>query len=212
MARSSKQKVTLLIVLGCVLAIVAGQRILHRYRSNIKQNSIQAKAKGNPQAKLKIIEYIDLECPACAQGAGILNEYFKKYPNQMYVELKYFPLSGHRWSMPSARYAECAARQNKFWPFLDVLLKQQSFWSALNDPNPAFRQIAQEAGLNTFQLDLCLGDKYLEEAITTDKSIGTAMGIQSTPTYFINDKMFVGTKFLKEQLAAFFGETANPQP
>ena len=109
--------------------------------------------------------------------------------------------------MESARYAECAARQKKFWPFIESLSKQQSFWAALHDAQPAFRKIAQETGLNSFQLDQCLGDKYVDEVIVTEKTIGTSLGIQSTPTYFINEKMVVGTKFLKEELAKFFGES-----
>lgn len=212
MAKASKQKVTLFIILGCIVVILGGQFFLQRYRSSIQQNSIQAKAKGNPQAKLKIVEYVDFQCSACANGVRILNEYFKKYPDQMFVEIKYFPLAGHQWSMPSARYAECAARQNKFWPFVDLLMARQSFWSSLHDPMPAFRQLAQEAGLGMFQLDLCLSDKYVDEAINTEKTIGSTLGIQSTPTYFINDKMIVGTKFLQEQLAAFFGEAVVQPP
>ena len=137
MAKQSKQKVTLLIVVGCVIAIVGGQALIQKYRSNIKQNSIRAKAKGNPQAELKIIEYIDFECPACAQGMRILHNYFTKYPGRMYLEVKYFPLPGHKWGMPSARYAECAARQNKFWLFVDILID-------VNGPPilPALRQVS----------------------------------------------------------------------
>ena len=204
MAQSSKEKVTLLIVVIGVIAILGGQALLKFYRSRVSQSSVPAKAKGNPQAKLKIVEYIDFQCPACAQGVHILKEYFAKYPDQMYVEVKYFPLPMHPFGMESARYAECAARQKKFWPFIESLSKQQSFWAALHDAQPAFRKIAQETGLNSFQLDQCLGDKYVDEVIVTEKTIGTSLGIQSTPTYFINEKMVVGTKFLKEELAKFF--------
>jgi protein-disulfide isomerase len=212
MPKLSKQQVTLFIVIGCIAAIVTGQTLLERYRSNIKPSSIPAKAKGNPEAKLKIVEYIDFECPACANGVGILNEYFKKHPNEIYVEVKYFPLSGHRWGMPSARYAECAARQDKFWPFVDILLGRQSFWTSLHDPIPAFREFAQQSGLSMMKLDMCLGDKYVDETIATEKTIGTSLGIQSTPTYFINDKMGVGPKFLQSELSAFFGEQVVQPP
>ena len=205
MAKLSKQKVTLFVVLGCFLVIFGIKTILQIYRANIQPNAIPAKAKGNPQAKLKIIEYIDFECPACAQGTHILKDYFTKYPDQIYLEVKYFPLPMHLYGLPSARYAECAARQKKFWPFVELLMERQSLWASLHDPQPAFRQIAQAVGLSFFQLDACLNDKYLDEVIMTEKTVGTTLGVQSTPTYFINDKMRVGTKLLQDELTAFWG-------
>jgi protein-disulfide isomerase len=207
MAKSSKQKVTIFIIVACLFAVLTGQFILQHQRSHVVRGSLPAKAKGNPQAKLKIVEYIDFECPACAQGTHILKEFFAKYPNQIYLEVKYFPLPSHTYGMVSARWAECAGRQNKFWAFVDPLMERQNYWATLHDPVPALRQIAEQAGLSSFQLDNCLNNKYLDETILTEKAIGTSLGIQSTPTYFINDKMIVGTKTLVEELDKFFGQT-----
>ena len=212
MAKLSKQKVTWLIIVVSALIIVSGKTILQTYRSSIEPSSIPAKAKGNPQAKFKIVEYIDFQCPACAQGMKILKEYFAKYPDRIYAEVKYFPLPGHPYGMLSARYAECAARQKRFWPFVDKLIERQSLWASLHDPIPAFHEIAKQTGVNSFQLDNCLNDKYLDEAILTEKTIGASLGIQSTPTYFINDKMLVGTKSLQEELNKFFEPTPAPTP
>lgn len=210
MAKFSKQQVTWLIIVFCVLTIFGGRAILQAYRSRVSLSSIPAKAKGNPQAKLKIMEYIDFECPACAHGVRILKDYLAKYPDQIYMEIKYFPLPGHRYGMASARYAQCAARQKKFWPFVEKLMERQGLWTSLHDPQPAFQEIAKQTGLSTFHLDNCLNDKYLDESILTEKTIGVSLGIQSTPTYFINDKMFVGTKTLQEELTKFFGAATVP--
>ena len=209
----SKKKLTVGIIVGCVLGVVAGQAFLQYSRSNVATSpAIPAKAKGNPEAKLKIIEYIDFQCPACAQGMRVLKDYAVKYPDQIYIEIKNFPLAMHQFGMVSARYAECAARQKKFWPFVDLLMDKQGLWASLHDPLPAFRQFAQQAGLNASQLESCLNDKYLDETIHTERSIGSSLGVQSTPTYFINDKMFVGAKALKEELTVFFKETTPVSP
>ena len=205
MAKPAKQKVTLFIFVACLLAVLAGKIILEAQRPHVANGAMPARAKGNPKANLKIIEYIDFECPACAQGMLILKEYFAKYPGQMYLEVKYFPLPSHLYGMPSARWAECAAQQNKFWFFVEPLMERQKVWATLHDPVPAFRQLAEQAGLSSFQLDNCLNSKYLDETILTEKAIGTSLGIQSTPTYFVNDKMVVGTKSLLEELNKFFG-------
>jgi len=208
--KPSKQKFTLCIVAACVLAVFMGKIIWEAQRPSVTAGTMPAKAKGNPKAKVKIIEYIDFQCPACAQGTRILKEYFAKYPGQLYLEVKYFPLPMHNYGMLSARYAECAARQNKFWSFVDPLMERQQLWSSLHDPQPAFRQIVEQAGLNSSRLDQCLNDKYLDESILTEKAIGTSLGIQSTPTYFINDKMVVGTKSLVDELTPFFGQATTP--
>ena len=170
------------------------------------------RAKGNPQASIKVIEFIDFQCPACAHGAKLLHEYFDKYPGRFYLELRYYPLAMHSHGMLSARWGECAARQEKFWPFFDLLIDRQMEWSVMTDPVPSFEAVAKQAGLNQGKANACLQDSSVDQTIQTDVEEGKLRAVSSTPSYFINDEMLVGVKSLKMKLDGLLGIKADPQP
>ena len=202
MTKISKPVLTIAIIVSCV-AVFAGIKYFKLKSQTESLPPLPQRAKGNPNGKVRIIEFIDFQCPACANGVKILNDYLKKYPNEIYLELRYFPLVMHRHGNTSARYGECAARQEKFWPFLELLLERQKQWSVLNDPVPAFEIIAKEVDLNVDQLNACLQDPGVETVITADVDEGKLLGVKSTPAYFINHEMVVGTKLLPSKLDSY---------
>ena len=114
--------------------------------------------------------------------------------------MKYYPLGMHRHAMQSARYAHCAAKQEKFRPFQDILVERQQQWEGLISADSVFRQIAQEAQIDLKQLDVCLQSERTNQDILEEKVKGTSLGVKSTPTYFVNGKMVVGTKLLQQEL------------
>ena len=176
---------------------------------SVPQNSpvikLPQRAQGNPQAKIKIIEFIDFQCPACAKGYQLLHEYLKQNPDKLYVELRYFPLAMHKHGDSSARWGECAARQDKFWSFMDLLIARQNEWAAMIDPVPSFDVIAKESGINSAQMKACLNDESVKQAIAADVGEGKLRAVSSTPTYFINHEMVVGTKSLQMKLDELLG-------
>jgi protein-disulfide isomerase len=164
-----------------------------------------ARSKGNPQARVKIVEFIDFQCPACAYGITLLKTYFDQHPNDIYIQVKYFPLTNmHHHAMLSALYSECAARQGKFWALDDLMIPQQSQWAQLISPDPVFQSMAQQAGMDINQLNACLSSDDARKVINDEKSVGQTLGISSTPTYFINGKMVVGAKSMTEELKTYF--------
>ena len=193
-----------LVLLLVVMALVAGAKMYfapHKAEINLQT----ARAKGNPQARVKIVEYIDFQCPACAWGIKYLKTLFDKYPNDLYLQVRYFPLTNmHRHAMISALYSECAARQGKFWVLDDLMIPQQTQWAQLINPEPVFQSMASQAGMDTSQLNSCLASDDARKVINSEKSLGQSVGISSTPTYFINNKMVVGTKSLQEELHTYF--------
>ena len=164
-----------------------------------------ARAKGNPQARVKIVEFIDFQCPACAYGIKYLKTFFDQHPNDIYIQVQYFPLTNmHHHAMISALYSECAARQGKFWELDDLMIPQQSQWAQLISPEPVFQAMAQQVGMNIDQLNTCLASDDARKVINDEKSLGQSLGIVSTPTYFINGKMVVGGKSLDDELKKYF--------
>jgi protein-disulfide isomerase len=199
----NKQQSTVVIILILVGLIAGGKILLLHKKAEI--NIQMARTKGNPNARVKIVEFVDFQCPACAYGIKILKTYFDEHPNDIYLQVKYFPLTNmHHHAMISALYSECAARQGKFWELDDLMIPQQSQWAQLISPEPVFQSMAAQAGINIDQLNTCVGSDDARKVINDEKSFGQSLGIASTPTYFINSKMVVGTKSLVDELKNYF--------
>jgi protein-disulfide isomerase len=105
--------------------------------------------------------------------------------------------------MLSARYAECAVEQGKFWLLHDLILSRQSNWKQLDDAQPAFNQMAIELGFDLQALQTCLEGVDALKAIEKNKAEGQALQIRSTPTYFVNGKMVVGQKSLEQEITSY---------
>ncbi len=196
MAQKNKSVVAVIIVAVCV-AVVVGVNYLQGQKT---VQSAQGRAKGNPDSNIKVVEFIDFQCPACASGAKFLNKYIKDNPDQIHLEMKYFPLKGHVHGMLSARFTECAARQGKFWEMHDKLIDNQSDWKKLINAYPSFEVMAQQINLDMTKLNTCLDDTRVDEVINKHKEEGKQKGVRSTPTYFVNGQIVVGPGNLKKEL------------
>lgn len=199
----SKKTLTVLILLA-----VVGGIIVIKWVSSLSAPSVdpvEARSKGPKGAKVQVIEFLDFECPACAYGAKVLKEYMAQYPHDLHVQIKYYPLMNiHPHAVETASYAECTARQGKFWPFFETLMEQQNQWSRLINAKDIFDQLAKNAGADMGRLKSCLASKDVSATIMEEKTVGRSKGVQSTPTYFVNGKMAVGGKSLVEELDKYF--------
>ncbi len=206
----SKKSLTGFIIVGAIILVIA---IKIFTTNSSKIDPVAARTLGPANAKVNIVEFIDFECPACAYGAKVLKEYAVLYPDQIRLQVKYFPLMNiHRHALQVASYAECTARQGKFWPFFEPLSAQQAQWTKLIAAGDIFDQLAKAAGADMGQLKSCLVSEDVSTTIMAEKTLGRSLGVQSTPTYFINDKMVVGTKSLMDELNSYFPKTPNNQP
>jgi protein-disulfide isomerase len=201
--KASKQKATVLIVVAAVV-LIGGIKFFKWSQGNAG-NAALARVQGDPRAPVRITEWMDFQCPACAAGAADLKKYLGTFPGKIYLEIKYFPLGAHLHSLEAAKYGECAARQGKFWPYFDTVFERQPQWRDLFDAHPAFDQIAKEIGLNDDKLRSCLASDDVREKVLKEKDQGQSLGVQSTPTYFINGKMVVGPKLMREEVDKLLG-------
>jgi protein-disulfide isomerase len=207
----SKTKITGLLISFIVILVIIIKVVLSNSSGTI--DPVAARSIGPEQAKVNIVEFIDLECPACAHGAIMLKDYVSRYPQSIHLQIKYFPLMNiHRHAMQVAAYAECVARQGKFWPFFDSLMPQQPQWSPLVNAEGIFDQIAKGAGVDMSKLKSCIASDDVSTTIMNEKALGRSLSVQSTPTYFINNKMIVGTKSLTEELNNYFPNSAPTEP
>jgi protein-disulfide isomerase len=209
----SKQTATIIIVISAVI-LIGVVKVIKLSQGHGGQAAL-ARVQGNPNAPLRITEWVDFQCPACASGAVDLKKYLSTFPDKVYLEVKYFPLGGHMHSLEAAKFGECAARQGKFWPYYETVFERQPQWRDLFDAHPVFEEIAKQIGLNDGKLQACLAEDDVREKILKEKDQGQSLGVQSTPTYFINGKMTVGPKLMREEAEKVLGiapATAEPQP
>ncbi len=160
------------------------------------------RAKGPKDAPVQIIEYSDFQCPACRTAQGKLAEMFKQYPGLIRLVYFHFPLEGHKWSPLAHRAAECAALQNRFWPYHDQLYAEQDAWSKNPEPPIAslltYAKTSQVANLNEFAR--CLADYKTDKPIMQEKETGLSLGVRSTPSFFVNGDSVVGIDLLQAKI------------
>lgn len=207
--RKKSKKLTSIMIILVALAVVYGAKSLIGASGDGLAAGSYAKVKGEDDAPLKITEFIDFECPACAHGAKYLKEIMGEHPGLIRLQLKHFPLQMHRYGLLSSQYAECASQQGEFWPYHDLLIERQGNWKQLADATPAFEQIAKEVGLDQAMLSSCLVGSKAAKIIEKNKLEGQSLQIRSTPTYFVNGEMVVGQKSLQLKIEKYLQENGN---
>lgn len=152
---------------------------------------------GPDEAPVTIVEFADLECPACSYMFNLLKEIRQKYQDQVRVVFKNYPLSSecnpstqrvmHKFACSAARMARCAGMYGYFWEYLDLAFTNQKEIS-----DDAIKQWAEDVGLTEDQIAACDASISINAKIKSDAELGTKLNIQGTPTVFINGKLYKG--------------------
>lgn len=149
-----------------------------------------AAVKGDPEAPVKIVEFTDFQCPYCARYVeqtlpGLLENYVES--GQVYYQLKDFPLDDlHPQARAAAAAARCAGEQDAYWEMHDELFATQSTWGEAAESQDAFVELASGLGLDTESFSACLGSGRYDDAIATNVAEGKALGVQGTPSFFVD--------------------------
>jgi len=145
---------------------------------------------GPAAAAIQIYEYTDFSCPACRHAALALEDMLKIYGARIRLSFKHYPLTHvHPWSMDAAAYADCAGEQGKYWPFHDKL-----FSGELALGSDAYLKYASDLGLDTNKFKTCLDTNKYQAAVEANYSFAYNLGVQSTPTFFVNGIAVVGAQ------------------
>ena len=181
---------------------------------------------GRPDAAIVIVEFSDLQCPACRFAVGPVKDLLKLYGQDTRLIFKHYPLSQHRLAWPAAVAAECAGRQGKFWEFHDLAYDKQLQWApppplgapeALKPVSPdepykkEFDSYAKGLGLDMAAFASCLKDPSISSLIEKDRKDAEDRWVLSTPTFFINGKRFVGAGQLSEKGVPWIDKLLKPK-
>lgn len=196
--------VTILIVILCWDSVWLGKKLLPKYAPIKIDAKYKDRSIGNPKAELWIVEYLDFQCQSCRTAFGVMEESLRVRPKDIYLQVRFHPLiQSHRYALKSALYAECAARQGKFWEFSRGIFNAQEEWSYSVDPDPIFTRIAGQEGVEPTPLKACVDDPATKEAILVEKEEGKKMGIKMTPTFFVNGKKVEGLDGIVAEMENF---------
>ena len=191
-------------ILFCA-AVVVGYRSFRPDPAELQKKRNVERSLGSEKSPLWITEYFDYQCPPCATARGILDEAIAAHPGQIYLQVRFFPLPGHKNAMKAATYAECVAHQKgKFWKFHEETFKHQNDWAADNYAPFRFTSYAESAGVDLKRLDVCVHDLETEKAVADEKKQAVDAGVQLTPSFYINGKLVVGLTALSDEIKTFF--------
>lgn len=162
----------------------------------VRDNAYQT---GNPDAKVTMVEFSDLQCSACAAAFPALKTVQELYSaDQLNFVYRHFPLNIHKNGQVAGLAGEAAREQEKFEEMEEMLFTRQSQWSALGNPINKFVDYAQELGLNTDQFREAVESKKYKDIVELGMQDGFAFGVNSTPTLFINEKPYRKVLSLEE--------------
>jgi protein-disulfide isomerase len=139
--------------------------------------------RGPADAPVVIVEYTDFQCPYCARLTTILDQMMQLFPDKLKIVYKSFPLSSHKYSWQAATAAMAAQEKGKFWEFYKQLFAN---YNLLNEAK--IKEIRQKLGLDTPDFDVLMNSAPIRSKVASDRQEGINMGVDGTPTVFINGK------------------------
>lgn len=143
--------------------------------------------RGKENAKVKIVEFSDFECPGCAGLVQKLDRVLKKYGGKVSLTFKAYPLSFHKKAVLAHQASLCAHDQGKFWPYHDTLFKNQK---ALERTD--LEGYAEKLKFDMTKFRQCLDSGEKIAKVQKEISEGDQAGVNATPTFFVNGKIVVG--------------------
>jgi protein-disulfide isomerase len=142
---------------------------------------------GNPigpsVAPVTVVEFTDFQCPYCREAWKDLREIQEKFPKDIKIVLRHFPLPMHQFAADAARASECAGRQRAFEAYHDLLFSSQELIG-----KRGWEEYARDAGvhdIDTFKE--CISNGATAALVERDQTAGKKLGVEGTPVLLIND-------------------------
>ena len=148
---------------------------------------------GPKDAAVTIVEFGDLECPACKAAQPNITKLMQDEPKAKLIFENYPLESIHKWSMTGAKYLDCVAHESNdaAWKFIATVYEHQS---EVNDENVAqmLKGYAKDAGADPDKVAACAAKPETEKRVRKSMKLAEELDVSSTPTFFINGRRQVG--------------------
>jgi protein-disulfide isomerase len=155
---------------------------------NKLEKGITGPSRGPKNAAVTIVEFGDLQCPACKAAQPAIEALVAAEPNARFV-FQNFPLEMHNWAAKAAAYADCVAQASNdaFWKFVAKTYETQSDITAEN-ADEKLTAIADGAGVKGAEIATCASTPIPKAHVDASIALGKSVGVTGTPTLFINGR------------------------
>lgn len=196
------------VVLGLLISLVAwkSSTTVRIDVSSVNQDQIQPASKdngniadhvfGSTSGKVVLIEYGDIQCPACGSAHPNMRTISEQYQGQLTFIFRNFPLSSiHPNARAAAAAVEAAGLQGKYWEMQNLMYESQNQWSSLtgNDRDSQFVAYAKQLGLDTTKFTSDLTGDPIKQKLAFDLALSNKVGIDSTPTFYLDGTKLDGS-------------------
>jgi len=146
--------------------------------------------RGKTDAPVTIMSFSDYQCPYCIRSEPVLAEVLERYPEQVRLVHRHFPLDNiHPLARAASEAAMCADEQQGFWEFHDAIFARDGRLTA-----ESFVEIGTELGLDLDALGQCMGERRYEAFVQADFRAGEEAGVTGTPAFFVNGISLKGAR------------------
>ena len=171
--------------------------------------------RGGADAPVTLVEYGDFQCPYCGEAYPVVNELFERFGGQLRFVFRHMPLPDLHPRAPfAAEAAEAAGAQGRFWEMHDRLFEHQRMLS-----DDELRAHAAAVGVeDAARFDAELRDRVYEARVAEDFESGARSGVPSTPRFFVNGLIHLGSASYPELMEAISeelgvsGRSRTPRP
>lgn len=216
-----KRSLPFVIIAAVALAALAGGAVLYRAKkTELTATTPDATSAGKPGAKpphirgetkaaLNIEEFGDFQCPPCEILAGWLPKLEREYGGKVRLIFRNFPLQVHNHAVEAACAAEAAGLQGKFWEMHDALYRHRASWADAADAPALFESYAGEVGLDVAKFKADSASEAVQSRISADQERGTSLGVNATPTVFLNNHIVPPRSLNEKMLRSAIDDTLN---
>jgi protein-disulfide isomerase len=219
---SMKSYAPVAIIAGVLFIALAGGTSLFLWKERTAQTKTASIKNGKPgaeppqvrgpfNARVKIEEFGDFQCPSCAALSPALSQSEQKYHGRLCVIFRQFPLASHPHAQEAARAAEAAGLQGRFWEMHDLLYGSQLVWTRAADTRELFNQFAKSLGIDVERFKIDLESEQVKRRIDADQQRAASLGVNSTPAIFINGRRLPDSSLNQKALQEAIDAAANPK-
>lgn len=180
--------VTIALVIGAIVLFSSKPATVALARQDVL--GAQTQIKGDVNSKVFLVEFSDFQCPACKAAKPAVDAIVAQYKDKIVFGYRHFPLDQHQFAMKAAIAAEAAGEQGKFWEMYDLLFANQEKFS-----DSIFTDLAKELNLDMDKFTKTLENPAIKKKVETDRAYGLQIGVNSTPTFYLNGKKLDLTSF-----------------
>ena len=179
--------VTIALVIGAVFFLSQPEKpVILDPGTLVRDDSLKI---STDSARLTVVEFADLQCPACKMAQPGIKQALADFPGQVNFVFRHYPLPMHKNAQAAAKAMEAAGLQGKAWEMHDKIFAAQEEWAESNNPVDYFKKYAAELGMDGEKLAADMNTSEINDKIYRDIADGNTSGVNSTPTFFFNNEL-----------------------